>query len=219
MTVRTLSLNVALALLAALVLPAPATAATAAGNGNAKPGKTYMWIDKNGAKHYGDLIPPEYAQSQKAVINSQGVEVQRDEAPKTPQERAAEQQKALEKQERAQHDRFLLTTYTSIRDIERLRDERLAQIDAQIHATNGYIETIESRMKSLSARAMEFKPYSARPNARRMPDDLAEQLVLSDGEVRLQRTAIDKQKRDIQSVRAQFDADIARYRELTAPQG
>lgn len=204
-------------LLTAYAAASPAYAATAAGNGNSKPGKTYMWIDKAGQKHYGDLIPPEYAQSQKAVLNSQGVELQRDETPKTPEERAAEQKKAQEKLERAQHDRFLLTTYTSIRDIERLRDERLAQIDAQIHATNGYIDTIETRKKSLSTRAMEFKPYSTRPNARRMPDDLAEQLVLTTSEVRVQRAAIEKQKQDIVTVRAQFDADIARYRELTAP--
>ena len=208
-----------LAMLPLLAAPLVAVAASSSGNGTAKPGKTYMWIDKNGQKHFGDLIPPEYAQSQKAVINSQGVEVQRDETPKTPEERAADQQKALEKQQHAQHDRFLLTTYTSVRDIERLRDERLEQIDGQIKATNGYIETVETRMKSLSTRAMEFKPYSDKPNARRMPDDLAEQLVLSAAEVRLQRTAIDKQKQDMLTVRSQFDADIVRYRELTAPQG
>lgn len=216
MIVRPSLSSVALILLAA---PLIVGAASPPAGGTAKPGKTYMWIDNTGQKHYGDVIPPEYAQSPKSVINSQGVEVQRDETPKSAEERAAESQKNLEKQQRAQHDRFLLTTYTSIRDIERLRDERLAQIDAQIRATNGYIETIETRMKSLSTRAMEFKPYSERPNARRMPDDLAEQLVLSATEVRTQRAAIDKQKQDILAVRAQFDADIARYRELTTPQG
>jgi hypothetical protein len=216
MNVRPLLLPVVLGL---LVAPLAAGAASPSGNGNSRPGKTYMWIDKAGQKHYGDLIPPEYAQSQKSVINSQGVEIQRDETPKSPEERAVEQQKSQEKQQRTQHDRFLLTTYTSVRDIERLRDERLAQVDAQIRATNGYIDTIETRMKSLSTRALEFKPYSDRPNARRMPDDLAEQLVLSAAEVRTQRTAIEKQKQDIASVRTQFDADIARYRELTAPQG
>ena len=93
------------------------------------------------------------------------------------------------------------------------------QIDAQIRATNGYIETIESRLKSLSERAQDFKPYSSKAGARRMPDDLAEQLVLGATEVRSQRGAIDKQKQDMLAVRAQFDADIARYRELTAPPG
>jgi hypothetical protein len=199
-------------------LAAPACLA-ANPSGSGKAGPTYMWIDKNGERHYGDVIPPEYAQSPKRILNAQGVELQRDEAPKTPEERAEENRRQQEKMQRQQHDRFLLTTYASTRDIERLRDERLAQIDAQIRATNGYIETIESRLKSLSTRAQEFKPYSERPNARRMPDDLAEQLVLGATEVRSQRSAIDKQKQDMLAVRAQFDADIARYRELTTPPG
>jgi hypothetical protein len=200
--------------LSGLVLPAGLAANAGA---NAKPSRTYMWIDKNGERHYGDVIPPEYAQSQKSVLNAQGVELQRDDAPKTPEERVEDNRRQQEKMQRQQHDRFLLTTYASTRDIERLRDERLAQIDAQIRATNGYIDTIETRLKSLSTRALEFKPYSDRANARRMPDDLAEQLVMGTTEVRTQRNAIDKQKQDVLSVRAQFDADIARYRELTAP--
>jgi hypothetical protein len=196
-------------------LPLPALAANA--SGASKQGTTYMWVDKNGERHYGDFIPPEYAQSQKSVLNAQGVEVQRDEAPRSAAERAADTQKAQEKLQRQQHDHFLLTTYTSIHDIERLRDERLTQMNAQIVATNGYIDTIETRLRSLSTRAMEFKPYSDRPNARRLPDDLAEQLVLSATEVRSQRSAIDKQQQDIAAVRAQFDADIVRFHELTAP--
>ncbi len=191
--------------------------AAAADSPNAKAGRIYMWIDKDGVRHSGDTVPPEYSQQQKSVLNAQGVELQRDEAPKSPEERAADNRLQQEKMKRQQHDRFLLTTYTSTRDIERLRDERLTQIDAQIRAINGYIETIETRLSSLSARAQQFKPYSDRPAARRMPDDLAEQLVLGATEVRSRRGAIDKQKQDMLSVRAQFDADIARYRELTAP--
>jgi hypothetical protein len=191
--------------------------AAAADSPSSKTGRIYIWTDKDGVRHSGDTVPPEYSQQQKSVLNAQGVELHRDEAPKSPEERAAEGRLQQEKTQRQQHDRFLLTTYTSTRDIERLRDERLAQIDAQIRATNGYIETIDSRLNSLAARALQFKPYSDRPTARRMPDDLAEQLVLGRTEVRSQRSASDKQKRDMLSVRAQFDADIARYRELTAP--
>ena len=204
------------ALLSALLC---AAGTAVAADSTAKPGHIYMWTDKDGVRHSGDTIPPEYAQQQKSVLNAQGVEVHRDEAPKSPEERAADNLRQQEKTQRQQHDRFLLTTYTSTRDIERLRDERLAQIDAQIRATNGYIDTIETRLTSLSARALQFKPYNDKPAARRMPDDLAEQLVLGSAEVRSQRNAIDKQKRDMQSVRAQFDADIARYRELTTPTG
>jgi len=190
-----------------------------AGGSNAKSGRIYIWTDKDGVRHSGDIVPPEFAQQQKSVLNAQGVELHRDDAPRTPEERADDARREQEKTQRQQHDRFLLTTYTSTRDIERLRDERLTQIDAQIRATTGYIETIETRLKSLSERALLFKPYSDKPAARRMPDDLAEQLVLGAAEVRSQRSTIDKQKQDMLSVRAQFDTDIARYRDLTTPPG
>lgn len=204
------------AVLCGLAPPAGMAAGSGSGTGS---GRIYVWTDKDGVRHSGDIVPPEYAQHQKSVLNAQGVELHRDEAPKTPEQRAEESRLQQERLQRQQHDRFLLTTYTSTRDIERLRDERLAQIDAQMRATNGYIETIESRLKSLAERAQQFKPYSTRANARRMPDDLAEQLVLGATEVRSQRTAIDRQKQDMLSVRTQFDADIARYRELTTPPG
>lgn len=209
----------ALPVLVALCGLASLAGVASGAGGSSSSGRIYVWTDKDGVRHSGDIVPPEYAQHQKSVLNAQGVELHRDEAPKTPEERAEEARRQQEQMQRKQHDRFLLTTYASTRDIERLRDERLAQIDAQIRATNGYIETIESRLKALSERAQQFKPYSTRANARRMPDDLAEQLVIGVTEVRSQRNAIDRQQQDMLSVRSQFDADIARYRELTTPAG
>jgi hypothetical protein len=38
-------------------------------------GRTYKWVDSQGMTHYGDSIPPEYAQGSRSELNSQGVEV------------------------------------------------------------------------------------------------------------------------------------------------
>jgi hypothetical protein len=175
-----------------------------------------MWIDKNGERQYGDAVPPEYAQGERRILNRDGVETTREGAPKTAQQLAEEKRVLTEKQQREQHDRFLLTTYTSTRDIERLRDERLVQLDAQIKAATAYIDTLDTRLKALQERAQQFKPYNSKPNARRMPDDLAEQLVHGASEATAQRKALEKQRRELLDVRSQFDADIVRYRELTA---
>jgi hypothetical protein len=183
------------------------------------PTKTYMWIDKNGHKQYGDTIPPEYSQNETRVLNKQGVETQRVDAPLTPAQRAEQTRITKEKQDREQHDRFLLTTYTSTRDIERLRDERLVQLDGQIRAAVAYIDSLDTRLASLQTRSQKFKPYNTSPNAHRMPDDLAEQLVRSASEQSAQRKALDKQKQELVRQRAQFDADVARYRELTGRAG
>jgi hypothetical protein len=177
---------------------------------------TYSWVDKNGERHYGDSVPPEYAQSERRVLNSQGVEIQHVEAEKSAAQRADQLKRDQAEQQRQQHDNFLLTTYTSTKDIERLRDERLDQLDGQIKAANAYIDTLDARLKTLQARALLFKPYNKKPDARRMPDDLAEQLVRAASDLRSQHKAMDKRLQDQTDVRTQFEADIARYRELTA---
>jgi galactokinase len=174
----------------------------------------YSWVDKNGERHYGDSVPPEYSQVEQRVLNDRGVEINRVGAGKNAEQAAEQRRKEQEVAQREQHDRFLLTTYTSTKDIERLRDERVEQITGQIKATNAYIETLNGRLQSLQARAMNFKPYNTKPDARRMPDDLAEELVRTSNEVRTQKHALEDRTREQEAVRSQFQADIARFREL-----
>lgn len=178
-------------------------------------GQNYSWLDKNGERHYGDSVPPEYAQSERRVLNNQGVEIQRVDAEKNAQQLAEQRKREQTIQQRAQHDHFLLTTYTSTKDIERLRDERLDQLQGQIKAANAYIESLDARLQALQERAMHFKPYNIKADARRMPDDLAEQLVRASNEARTQRRSLDRRHTEVNNVRAQFEADISRYRELT----
>jgi hypothetical protein len=204
-----LSLAVAAAMLAVL----PARAADTSGH------QSFSWVDKNGERHYGDSVPPEYAQSERRVLNNEGVEVQHVGAEKNAQQLAEQRKHDQEVQARAQHDGFLTSTYTSTKDIERLRDERLDQLNGQITAAKAYIDSLDARLKTLQGRAMLFKPYNTKPDARRMPDDLAEQLVRTANEARTQRKSLDRRHQEVVTVRTQFDADISRYRELTANTG
>jgi len=181
--------------------------------------QSFSWVDKNGERHYGDSVPPEYAQSERRVLNNEGVEVQHVGAEKNAQQLAEQRKHDKEVESRAQHDSFLTSTYTSTKDIERLRDERLDQLNGQITAANAYIDSLDARLKTLQGRAMLFKPYNTKSDARRMPDDLAEQLVRTANEVRTQRKSLDRRHQEVVTVRTQFDADISRYRELTANAG
>jgi len=210
----------------AATLLAAAALAQAAGNQAQRPKpqsgasgtQTYKWINDKGEVQYGDSVPAEYAQSERVILNSQGVEVGRVDSRKNAQQAAEQARRDEEAEHKRQHDQFLLTTYTSTRDIERLRDERLDQIDGQIKAAQAYIETLDGRLATLQERALRYKPYSQKTEARRMPDDLVEDLVRAANETREQRRSLDTRRKDQLEVRAAFDADIARYRELTARQ-
>src|SRR6266436_6675879 len=83
--------NVAWTALCAVILLASPGFAAGAG---ASSGRTlYKWVDSQGVTHYGDHIPPEYAAQEKQVINSQGVEISRLEAQKSPEALAADEQR------------------------------------------------------------------------------------------------------------------------------
>jgi len=195
------------ALLAAAAHGAPSTSAK-------KGGVAYKWVDEQGVVHYGDNIPPQYAQQDRAVMNSQGVEVSHIAAALTAEQAAAEARKKTEALKQRQHDSFLVTTYTSVADIEALRDVRLDQLQGQRAAAESYVESLRSRLGALQARALTFQPYSTSSAARRMPDDLAENLVRTVNEMRQQSGALAAKGDEEKTLRAQFDADIQRYREL-----
>lgn len=178
-------------------------------------GKTYRWKDKDGVTHIGDSIPPEYASQAHEELNNRGVPVRSQPRELTPEEAAAEQKRAAEEARRRQWDSYLLTTYTKVADIEMLRDERVAQIDGQIELARSSIAATDQRLATLRQRLDNFKPYSAKPNARRVPDQLAEEVVRALSERRLMQGRLDTRVRDRAEQVASFESDIARYRELT----
>jgi hypothetical protein len=191
------------------------TAALAAANGDDGSTRFYKWVDEQGVVHYGDSVPPQYSQDAHDVLNGEGVRLTHVAGAQSAAQRSAEQQAAQEAADRAAHDKFLLTTYASTSEIEQLRDERLDQIDGQIKASASYIDSLTLRLAALEERAQHFAPYASTPNAQRMPDELAEDLVHTSNEARLQRTALEAKRQAQSDMRVQFAADIERYRELT----
>ena len=178
----------------------------------------YKWVDDQGVTHYGDRIPPQYSQKESTLLNKEGVPIGHKEATKSAAEVAAEANAQEQLARQKQHDSFLLATYTSVKDIEQLRDERLLQVKSQRVAAEQYVASLSERLTALQARAQNFKPYSTRPDAHRMPDDLAEQMVHTLNDIRTQKAALTLSQEEEAKTQAQFQSDIDRYRELRAAQ-
>lgn len=181
---------------------------------SSKQGVAYRWVDDQGVVHYGDHVPPEYTGKERDILNGRGVEVGHLDAQKSAEQIAADERARAAVIKQKEHDSFLMTTYTSVKDIEALRDVRLTQLKAQGAAAEQYVESLRSRLATLQARAILFKPYSSRADARRMPDDLAENLVRTVNELRVQSNAYAANGAAETQLRSQFQADIERYREL-----
>lgn len=179
--------------------------------------KLYRWVDKNGQVHYGDKIPPEYANQDRDVLNKAGVKVGTEQAAGTP-----EAIKAREEAERAQiaaaeqarRDRMLLQTYQNPEEIELLRARRLDQIDAQLLIQEQSLGNLKARRAQQLKQAGRYAPRSTKPGAPPLPEGLAADLEQSESDIRVQEANLQKKRDERESVNAQFDEDLKRFKEL-----
>lgn len=185
-------------------------AASPANNGRV----VYKWVDAQGVTHYGDHIPPEYAGQEQHVINAQGVEIERLDAQKTPEQLAADDQKKTEAEQSRNRDRNLLNTYASVQEIERLRDQRLTLLSDQIKVTSQFLEVLNGKLNKLRDSGMRFKPYNSDANAQAMPDQIAEDLVRVGNDIRTQQQNLLEKRTEESTMSKQFESDIDRFKEL-----
>jgi hypothetical protein len=176
--------------------------------------KLYKWVDAQGVTHFGDHVPPEYAADEKSVINSQGVEIGRLEAQKSPEQIAAEEQKRVDAEAVRARDQNLLNTYVSVQEIERLRDQRLALVSDQIKVTDQFLEVLNGRLRKLETTSLHYKPYSDDPRAPPMPDQVAEDLVRMGNDIRTQEQNLSEKRSEEATMRTQFESDIDRFKQL-----
>jgi hypothetical protein len=176
--------------------------------------KVYKWVDDQGVTHYGDQIPPEYAAQAHGVVNNQGVEVEHVDAQKTPEQFATEDQKRLDAEQRASRDRNLLTTYGSVQEIERLRDQRLSLLTDQIKLKEQFLETLNVKMNKLKVTSSRYKPYSGDPKAPPMTDQLTEDLVRVGSDIHTQEENLRQKRTEQANMNQEFEGDIARFKEL-----
>ena len=208
--------------LGATLLVVAAFALPSTGSGQGSQGtRLYKWTDNNGVVHYGDKVPPEFANVDRSVLNDQGVRVGFEEGEITEAERAViqERERALEaerqaKAEVARRDRMLLETYLSVADIEDLRNRRLELLESQIKVTELYLGNLRKRLVGLQNEASDFKPYTTRSDAPQIPENLALDISRTTASISLYEQTLARTRSDQESLRASFDGDIARFRQL-----
>ncbi|MEA3160070.1 MAG: hypothetical protein QOD95_1618 [Gammaproteobacteria bacterium] len=174
----------------------------------------YKWVDSDGVTHYGDRVPPEYASQEQHILNSRGYEIDHRDAQKTAQQLAADERKRLETEQSQTRDKNLLSTYASVQEIERLRDQRVQLVADQIKVTNQFLETLNGRMKKMRTDTQRYRPYSDDPKAPPMPDQMAEDLVRLTTDMRTQQQNLQQKRAEESSMSIQFESDIDRFKEL-----
>ena len=178
--------------------------------------KLYKWVDDKGVTHYGETIPPEYAHKDREQLNKAGRVVDRKEV-LTPEEREAREHEEIRKREEKEaaleqkrRDNALLNTYSNVKEIELARARNLQQVNARINGIGSQIKAAREKLNGLRAEADGYAK-AGREAPPSLQDDLKE------SQVRLARLQEDMEKSRAEkaAVEARYDADKARYMELT----
>lgn len=183
----------------------------------AQEGKYFKWEDEEGNVHYGDSIPPEYAEQEKEVLNDQGVTVGHLEGKKTEEQIEAERvakELAVQKELQKRADQALLATYVNVDEIIMHRDRRVELFQAQARVTELYLRNSQRRLESLDREAKRFKPYSSDPNAPMIDEDLLEDIRETTETIRRQEQNLEKYRKSQHDVIERFAGDITRFKKL-----
>ena len=212
-----LVLGAAAALLACAGL---STAAAATRDASVKQ-QVYKWVDEKGVIHYGDAVPPQYADQEKTVLNSQGVQVGTIPGRRTSEQQAADSTRRTAEEHSAQvalqsrqRDQNLLATYLTVDEIVALRDRRADILDGQARVTSNYLDQLRAHQRQLEQMVQKFRPYNTAANAPVLPERIAEDLVRSTTDIATQERNLEVKQQELDRLKSQFASDIARFREL-----
>jgi hypothetical protein len=176
----------------------------------------YVYRCKSASGHsfFGQNIPPECMGADVEVLDETGRVVRMIPGAKTLEQIAA--QKAVDdaRTAAAQRDRTLLATYLSVADIERLRDQRIDLLEQQNVVTRQYITNLRAREARLMESVQRFRPYSAKPNASALPEQIASEIVNTVKGLQVYEQELAKNTTERERVTQEFAADISRFKEL-----
>jgi hypothetical protein len=113
-----------------------------------------------------------------------------------------------------QRDKTLLATYLSVADIERLRDQRVDLLEQQNVVTRQYITNLRAREARLMESVQHFRPYSTKPDASPLPEQIASEIVNTVKGLQVYEQELVKNTTERERVTTAFAADISRFKEL-----
>ncbi len=175
--------------------------------------RMYKCVDAAGKVYYSDKVNPDCGQG--VELNRQGVVMKKKEIAKpgqSPNEVVAAVKSTREQERR---DRALMATYTSEEEIDAARDRSLA---LPMQGT----KSIESKLERVNRQLTELKKQAdtLATRKKKLPAHLLEDVNLSQKEVSGLEADLAQRTVQSDSIRAKFEADKLRFRELkgVAPQ-
>ena len=174
------------------------------------------WVNHEGIRECGNRVPPEYIQQGYTEIDGKGFVRDVKERAKTPAElaeakrlaklKAAEQKQKAEQETR---DRVLLRTFSSVNDIERARDNRVAALEGTIKLAGIRNDNTRSKLNDYIKRAAESERMGKTP-----APALLEDIEALRGQIENNDRFIAEKRAEQAQIRESHALDIERYKRL-----
>lgn len=185
-------------------------------------GNLYKWIDENGEVRYSDRMPASQIKRRHQTLNAQGIVVATKEAAKTEEEIKAGKEAARElqarkevarqnKEARGKLDRVLLLTFSSEKEMSRVKNDRIEVLDSVIRLIYKSIATTEERLNRFENIAQ--KQYISKE--KEIPGGLAQNIEESGRKLKNRERQLSLKLGEKYKIEAQFDIDVARFRILS----
>src|SRR3990172_6037421 len=118
--------------------------------------KLYKWVDDKGTTHFGETIPPEYANKDRVQYNDKGNVIKKN----VPANEAATGKKPVEDQaviEQRRKDSALLNTYSNEKEIDLALGRNLQQVEARISSIHMLQKSAQESLGSYQKEAEQMK--------------------------------------------------------------
>ncbi|HQW63278.1 MAG TPA: DUF4124 domain-containing protein [Pseudomonadota bacterium] len=180
--------------------------------------KIYKCRNAKGEIYYSQTYNAANCAGGGAQLNEQGLAIKQIERQKSAEEIAAEKaekERLAEQQRQAdaakQADQVLVMSYASAEDLERAHAQELQVIDTSIATTELQVHSQERSLAELLASAAE-----AERAGRAVPDAVATGIARVRKQIEDQNAFIARKEAEKEGVNRDFEAKLARYKELTA---
>lgn len=182
--------------------------------------KLYKWVDDKGTTHYGEVIPPEYANKDRDSLNKAGLIQKRPEkidpeAIRVKEE--AEQKRKIENQalvEQQRRDNALLNTYSNENEIDLARERSLVLINARIDSNKMLLKSSQSTLDDHN-KEIEIRSKAGK----KIPASLTKDVVQTEARVAKYQAELRKSEEDLIAVKTRFDNEKELYRKLKGVTG
>lgn len=177
--------------------------------------KLYKWVDDKGVTHYGEIIPPEYADKEKDSLKKSGLLEKRPEKidqnavrakEEAEKKRLIDNQAAMELQRR---NSALLNTYSNETEIDQALERSVVLINARIDSNKMLLKSSQGTLDDLQKEADERTKAS-----KKVPPSLAKDISMTEARVLKYSTELSKSEEELNAVKTRFENEKALYRKI-----